>query len=75
MITKLLLAATLSAFMNNVNRGAKPGNKNAQRGAEAADSFIHARCTATDKAAWVKAAQAQNMKLTEWIVKVLNDKL
>lgn len=52
--------------------GAKPGNTNAQRGTESATSYIHARCTPRDKAAWVKAAQAQNLKLTEWIVKVLN---
>jgi hypothetical protein len=55
-----------------VNRGAKPGNNNAQRGTEAATSYIHARCVGSDKAAWVKAAQAENLKLTEWIVKTLN---
>lgn len=53
-------------------RGAKPGNTNAQISDEAATSFIHARCTSRNKAAWVKAAQAQNLKLTEWIVKTLN---
>jgi hypothetical protein len=52
--------------------GAKPGNTNAQRGDEAATSFIHARCTPHDKAGWVKAAQNENLKLTEWIVKTLN---
>ncbi len=52
--------------------GAKPGNTNAKRGTEAATSYIHARCTPQDKAMWVKAAQAKNLKLTEWIVKVLN---
>ena len=52
--------------------GAKPGNTNAQRGTEAATSYIHARCTPQDKAGWVKSAQAEKLKLTEWIVKTLN---
>ena len=38
-----------------------------------AESFIHARCTSSDKAGWVKAAQSKGMKLTEWIVSVLNE--
>lgn len=52
--------------------GAKSGNTNAQRGTEAATSYIHARCTPQDKAEWVRAAQAEKLKLTEWIVKTLN---
>jgi uncharacterized protein (DUF1778 family) len=52
--------------------GAKPGNTNAQRGESAATSFIHARCMPGDKAVWVRAAQAEHLKLTEWIVKTLN---
>ena len=38
-----------------------------------AESFIHARCKRSDKAAWVKAAQAKGMNLTDWIISVLND--
>jgi hypothetical protein len=38
-------------------------------------SFIHARCNTKDKALWVKTAQAQRMKLTEWIVKTLNNQV
>ena len=38
-----------------------------------AESYIHARCTSSDKAGWVKAAQSKGMKLTEWIVSVLNE--
>lgn len=38
-----------------------------------AESFIHARCLRSDKASWVKAAQEKKMKLTEWIISVLND--
>jgi uncharacterized protein (DUF1778 family) len=55
--------------------GAKPGNTNAQRGQDAATSYIHARCMPGDKAMWVRAAQAERMKLTEWIVKTLNNTL
>jgi hypothetical protein len=61
--------------MDNQNKkpGAKPGNTNAQISDEAATSFIHARCTPKNKAAWVKAAQSEGLKLTEWIVKNLNN--
>lgn len=49
------------------------GNQNAAKPDEAkAVSFIHARCKTSDKAAWVKAAGAQGLKLTEWIVNTLN---
>lgn len=54
-----------------VKKGAKIGNKNAVKD-DGATSFIHARCIPQDKATWVKAAQAENLKLTEWIVKTLN---
>jgi GDP-D-mannose dehydratase len=56
-----------------IKPGAKLGNTNAQRDMEAATSFIHARCTAANKATWIATAQAQNLKLTEWIVKTLNN--
>ena len=49
------------------------GNKNAAKpDKDKAESFIHARCKGSDKAAWVKAASAKNMKLTEWITETLN---
>jgi hypothetical protein len=35
-------------------------------------SHIHALCKTRDKAAWVKAAQSQGLKLTDWIIKTLN---
>jgi hypothetical protein len=55
-------------------RGAKPGNQNALKSDDdKATSYIHARCLPSDKARWVKQAQAEKMKLTEWIVKRLND--
>jgi len=50
------------------------GNKNAVKpDDQKAESYIHARCTSSDKARWVKAAQSKKMKLTEWIVSVLNE--
>lgn len=49
------------------------GNKNAHKNeSDKASSFIHARCLPGDKARWVKAAQANNKKLTEWIIETLN---
>lgn len=35
-------------------------------------SFIHAACTPSDKAKWVKKAQSNGMNLTDWIVETLN---
>jgi PHD/YefM family antitoxin component YafN of YafNO toxin-antitoxin module len=56
-------------------RGAPSGNQNARKhDADKASSFIHARCLPGDKAKWVKAAQANGMKLTEWIIEALNEK-
>lgn len=50
------------------------GNKNAAKpDDQKAESYIHARCTSSDKAGWVKAAQSKGMKLTKWIVSVLNE--
>jgi hypothetical protein len=49
------------------------GNQNAAKAdTDKAASFIHARCTPADKAGWVHAAQRDGLKLTEWIVKILN---
>ena len=60
--------------MNAENKHGMTGKQNAAKPSEdKAESFIHARCKSSDKAVWVKAAQAQNMKLTEWIVQILNN--
>lgn len=49
------------------------GKKNAEKPEDdRASSFIHARCRPADKAAWIKCAQSNGMKLTDWIVKNLN---
>lgn len=62
--------------MNSENNrpGARPGNSNAQKkDSEKALSYIHARVKASDKAQWVKNAQNEGLKLTEWITKTLNN--
>ena len=50
------------------------GNKNAAKpDDQKTDSHIHTRCKSSDKAMWVIASKSKGMKLTEWIVSVLND--
>lgn len=47
------------------------GNKHAEKPAdERADSYIHIRCTAREKAAWVKSAGG---KLSPWVIDALNN--
>lgn len=53
-------------------RGGQHGNTNAQRGDAAATSKLTCRCLPSDKAAWVKAAQASGQKLSEWVIATLN---
>jgi hypothetical protein len=51
------------------------GNKNAAKDdADKLSSSITARCNPNDKARWVKAAQADGAKLTDWIIRALNEK-
>lgn len=47
-------------------------NRNAQRGAEPATAVLHVRCTPTQKAGWVKAAQRAGLRLSEWVVRRLD---
>ena len=49
------------------------GNTNAQKSEVAATSHLNMRCVQIDKAGWVKAAQKENMKLSEWVNKTLNN--
>ena len=50
------------------------GNSNAAKAdQDKALSSINCRVKQRDKAGWVKQAQVEKMKLTEWIVKTLND--
>lgn len=37
-------------------------------------TYIHAACMPGEKAAWVRSAIRENLKLTAWIVKTLNEK-
>lgn len=48
-------------------------NKNAQKGEEPATSSLSTRCLTRDKAGWVKAALHENLKLSEWVIKSLNE--
>ena len=46
------------------------GNKNAWKGH---DSHLHLRCKSSDKAVWEHATQQENLKLSAWVVKTLNE--
>lgn len=37
-------------------------------------TYIHASCKPEEKTAWVRAAIRENLKLTAWIVRTLNEK-
>lgn len=37
-------------------------------------TYIHAACKPEEKTAWVRAAIRDNLKLTAWIVRTLNEK-
>ena len=51
-------------------QGAQEGNQNAKK--EGFDTGYSGRCLSREKSTWVKAAQAEGMKLNEWIRKTLN---
>lgn len=38
-----------------------------------ASTWLQARCKPSDKAKWVKAAQANRMKLAQWVTEKLNE--
>lgn len=42
----------------------KPDNKN---------SVLYIVCDKQDKAGWVKTAKSEDIKLSEWVIKTLND--
>jgi hypothetical protein len=44
---------------------------NAQHGDEPKGSFLHIRVTQEQKAKWVKQAQSQGMKLSDWVLEKL----
>jgi len=46
-------------------------NTNAQKGDEAATSFLHCRLTPRQKSCFVRAANREGMKLTEWVIREL----
>ena len=60
-------------FAGNPPRGmhGNTGNQHAVK-SQTLDSAINLRCSASDKAGWVKQAQAEGMKLGPWVMKTLN---
>ena len=55
--------------MNKHNQNAKkPSN-------QVASSRLFMRCTPRQKASWVKAAQRAGLKLSEWVIARLENKL
>jgi hypothetical protein len=52
----------------------RPGNRTLPAD-EGKRSFLHIRCTQSDKAMWVKSAQAEGLKLAEWVNKTLNNNI
>lgn len=36
------------------------------------ETYIHAKCKKSDKSEWINAAKSEKLKLTEWVVKTLN---
>ena len=53
-------------------RGAPQGNKNAAKPDGGFNAGYSGRCQSREKAAWVKAANANGMKLNAWIREALN---
>lgn len=54
------------------NKGKQHALKSSQ---DKSEDFIHARCKSSDKAKWKLAADKEGLKLTEWIVKNLNNQV
>lgn len=48
------------------------GHQNALKADEPATSVLTVRVTPSDKAQWVKAAQKNGLKLSEWVIRALN---
>lgn len=47
------------------------GNKNAKKD-RTKESTLFVRCSTSDKAGWVKKANADGVKLSEWVINKLN---
>ena len=55
--------------------GGQIGNKNGQKGEYPKESFLHMRIESIKKAHYVRTARNNNMKLAEWILIALDEKL
>lgn len=51
------------------------GKQNALKGTSAATSFLHIRITPQGKALYVRQAQREGLKLSEWVIGTLNKNL
>ena len=58
--------------MNDIKRPSLAGNTNALKGDAPADSFLHIRVPREKKAAYVRQAQAEGKKLSEWVQEKLD---
>lgn len=58
--------------MNMKKRHGNTGKQNATKPAgERTTSFLHIRVRRTDKSHWVRQAQAENKKLSAWVIEKL----
>lgn len=39
------------------------------------ETYIHAKCNKSDKSAWINAAKSQKLKLSDWVIKTLNQSI
>jgi len=61
--------------MTNLKKpGAQPENKNSVKDSdEKSESHLNIRCNILDKSAWKFAAEAEQLTLSKWIIKTLNN--
>ena len=60
--------------VKEINKKGYKGNTNAQKGETKATAHINIRCEPSDKEKWTQKAKDEGIKLTEWIVKKLNER-
>ncbi|SFM42193.1 hypothetical protein [Nitrosomonas communis] len=57
------------------NQHGNTGKRNAAKPEDQkATSTLIVRCLPSDKASWVKASQLEGLKLTDWVIKTLNER-
>ena len=48
------------------------GKKNALKGDDVADAYLHIRCTKAQKGEYIKASRSKGLKLTQWALEHLD---